>query len=188
MEIKKENKFIAFCKRYGLLCASCLVAIVVALAIGLNVPKDEPKEPASSDILKFDLPMKGAVVVKDYDENRLQWNEALGRYQIHLAIDFSSEQTDVFSVLDGVVAEVESNSLDGQIIKIQHADGFVSVYSSLGEDAKVNVGDKVTKGQLIGCASTSATNEKVDGGHLHFELLKDGVEVDPNNYLDLQNK
>ncbi|MBP3619287.1 MAG: M23 family metallopeptidase, partial [Clostridia bacterium] len=77
---------------------------------------------------------------------------------------------------------------DGCVITINHSDGFVSVYSSLEEDALVAQGDKVSKGQLIGKAAATATNESLSGGHLHFQLFKDGKEVDPNNYLDLQNK
>ena len=103
-----------------------------------------------------------------------------------MAVKFAADA--VFSIYDGIVDSVESNSLDGCVVTISHSDGFVSVYSSLNEDVKVSEGDSVKKGQQIGNASNSATNESKDGAHLHFVLMKDGVEVDPNNYLDLQNK
>lgn len=189
MEIKNENKFKTFFKRYGALCLVCVVTVAIALGIGLNLPaKENPNEPVDGGVTKFELPMKNSAVVKDFDDTRLQWNDALKRYEIHLALDLSSEQKEVFSVLDGVVKEVECNSLEGCVVKIEHTNGFVSVYGSLDENVKVKAGDKVTKGQQIGIASTSATNENVEGGHLHFTLLKNGEEVDPNNYLDLQNK
>jgi len=190
MEIKTEQKFKSFFKRYGVLSLACVIALVVALSIGLNIPKDDSVEdqPVSTIDMSFALPMNNAAIVKDFADDRLQFNEALNRWEIHLSVDFSSEDLSVFSVLDGVVAEVDSNSLAGTYVKIEHADGFVSVYSSLDDTLNVSEGDKVAKGQLIGLASASATNEIVEGGHLHFTLLKDGQEVDPNSYLDLQNK
>ena len=188
MEIK-DNKFKNFFKRYGVLTLVCIFSVGVLLAIGLALPVEkEEEQPVNTDVMTFSLPMESAVVVKDYADDRLQFNESLNRWEIHLAIDLVSENDNVFAVCDGVVSSVNSNSLEGCVVEIKHADGFVSVYSSLSEDVKVKVGDSVASGQLIGMASESATNESLDGGHLHFAMLKDGVEIDPNNYLDLQNK
>lgn len=189
MEIKKESKLKKFFKRYGALSLACVLSLSIALGIGLGVSQENGEgEPVSNVDLTFGLPMNNAVVVKDYSEEKLQLNEVLGRYEVHLAVDFASEENQVFSIFGGVVAEVDSNSLDGHYIKIEHDDGLVSVYSSLSDDLKVQEGDLVSKGQLIGFASESSGFEDVEGGHLHFMMLKDGVEVDPNNYLDLQNK
>lgn len=187
MEIKKENKIKNLCKRYGALGLACVFSIAVALTIGLSVGAGKDS-PVSTEVLAFDLPMSNAVVVKDFADDRLQLNDSLERWEIHLAVDLSSEIADVFSIYDGVVTKVDSNSLDGQFIEISHEGGFVSVYSSLSTEVDVEEGDKVTKGQKIGLASTTASNESQSGSHLHFTLIKDGVEVDPNNYLDLQSK
>lgn len=190
MEIK-ENKFKRFFKRYGALSLACILSLGILLGIGVSLPLEEEgqeKQPVNTGVIEFALPMQNAVVVKDYADDRLQLNESLNRWEIHLAIDLASENDNVFAVCDGIVTSVDSNSLEGYIIQIEHDDGFVSVYSSLSDSVNVKEGDKVLSGQLIGYASTTATNESVDGSHLHFVLLKDGVEVDPNNYLDLQNK
>ena len=64
----------------------------------------------------------------------------------------------------------------------------VEEINSLSEKVEVKTGDKVSAGQKIGSASDLATNESKTGSHLHFTLLKDGQEVDPNNYIDMQNK
>ncbi|MGN1201298.1 MAG: peptidoglycan DD-metalloendopeptidase family protein [Candidatus Caccovivens sp.] len=188
MEIKNENKFKTFFKRYGVLTVACVFSLVLALAIGLSVKSPTDQQPVSTQGITFGLPMNNAVVVKDYADDHLQYNASMKRWEIHLSIDLASENCDVFSVADGVVASVDSNSLEGYIIKIEHQDGFVSIYSSLDEQLNVKAGDIVNKGQKLGVASSSATNESQDGGHLHFTLLRNGVEVDPNNYLDLQNK
>lgn len=187
MEIKKENKFKKLFKRYGALSLACVLSLVIAFSIGLSLSKDDAKDVSTGEI-QFAVPMTNAVIVKDYADDHLQFNESLNRWEIHLAIDMMSEDKNVMSILEGTVASVECNSLDGCVITINHSDGFVSVYSSLEEDALVAQGDKVSKGQLIGKAAATATNESLSGGHLHFQLFKDGKEVDPNNYLDLQNK
>ena len=74
-------------------------------------------------------------------------------------------------------------------IVIEHANGLQSVYSSLDStDINVQVGDKVSMGDQLGVASTSASNESLTGAHLHFELIEDGTKIDPNNYLELEPK
>ena len=186
MEIK-EGKFKTFCRRYGALALACVFSVAIALVIALNaVPNDI--EPVSTEDVKFGLPMANAVVVKDYADDHLQFNESLNRWEIHLAVDLASENDSVMSVLDGVVSSIECNSLDGCKVTIEHAGGFVSVYSSLEESVNVEEGQAVKKGQVLGKASSSATNESKNGGHLHFVLMKNGKEIDPNNFLDLQNK
>lgn len=187
MEIKKENKFKRNFKKIAVLSVACLFCVGIALTIAFAVPGHE-QVPVSNSGISFTLPMQNAVVVKDYEEDKLQKNESLNRWEIHLAVDLASENANVFAVSDGVVASVDSNSLDGYIITINHSDGYQSVYSSLSDKVKVKEGDKVSKGQQIGEASNSAANESKAGAHLHLVMLKDGLEVDPNNYLDLQNK
>ena len=185
MEIKSNDKIKKFFKRYGVLSLACVFSLAIALTIAFSIPKDQP---VSTEEVNFSLPMSDAVVAKDYADDRLQYNASLNRWEIHLSVDFASENDSVFSSYDGTVTSVDSNSLDGYVVTIDHGNGFVSVYSSLSDDVKVNELDKVTKGQEIGKAAATATNESVDGSHLHFTLFKDGLEVDPNNYLDLQNK
>lgn len=187
MEIKKESKFMKLFRRYGVLSLACVFCLVIALVVGLTVTKGEEK-PVSTEAIKFSLPMENAVVVKDYANDHLQFNESLNRWEIHLSVDLSSENNNVYSVASGVVTAVSSNSLEGYCVEISHSDGFVSIYSSLNEAVEVSVGDKISAGQKIGSADSTASNESKSGSHLHFTLLKDGEEVDPNNYLDLQNK
>lgn len=187
MEIKEENKFKKFFKRFGAVSLACVFAIAIALTIALSIP-NEGDQPASTKPIAFALPMNEAVVVKDYSEDKLQYNSSLERWEIHLGVDLSSENATVLSIADGVVSSVETNSLEGSVVTIQHENGYVSIYSSLSEQLKVKEGDKVSRGQEIGQASDSASNENKTGGHLHLVMMKDGQEIDPNDHLDLQNK
>ncbi len=187
MEMKKESKVLKFFRRFGVLTVACVCCIGIALVLALSVSKGENK-PVSTEAVKFSVPMENAVVVKDFADDHLQFNDSLKRWEIHLSVDITSENDNVFSVANGVVTSVTSNSLEGYTIEISHNDGFVSVYSSLSDKVDVKAGDKVQAGQKIGTASSSASNESKTGNHLHFTLLKNGEEIDPNNFIDLQNK
>lgn len=134
------------------------------------------------------VPMKNATVSKDYSGKELQYNDTLKQWEIHKAIDFlAGEELNVFALTDGTVSNVYNNYLEGTVIEIAHKNGLVSVYKSLAK-ADVKVGDNVTSGQVIGQAGESMASELNMGAHLHFEVLLDGVRVDPNNYIDLGEK
>lgn len=186
MEIK-SNKFKDFFKRYGALALAGVFTVAIVLTVVLTVAGQSTQ--VSTTSLSFQLPMNNAEVIKDYSDTKLQYNDILNRWEIHLGIDFTSPtDNSVMSVLDGTVTDVTNNSLEGYIVEITHDNGFVSVYSSLDENVLVKEGDEVKKGDKIGEASNSASREFDDENALHFVLLQSGVEVDPNIYLDLGNK
>ncbi len=185
MEIKNENKFKGLFKKFGALSLACVFALAIALTIAFSIKN----QPVSGNAISFSSPMNNAVVVKDYSEDKLQHNESMKFYAIHLAVDLVGEDDKVFAVSDGIVKEIDKdNDLEGTKMIIEHADGFVSVYCSLDNNLLVSEGEQVKKGQEIGKASDSSIMEKHSGGHLHLELFKDGIEVDPNLYFDFQNK
>ena len=133
--------------------------------------------------------MKNATISKDYSGSELQYNDTLKQWEIHKAIDFKAgDDLDVFAVSNGTVSNVYTNYLEGTVIEITHNNGLTSVYKSLASDVNVKVGDKVSAGQTIGKAGETMAQELNTGAHLHFEMLSNGVKVDPNNYIDLGNK
>ena len=145
-------------------------------------------EVVNPDPIVFGLPMINASIIQDYSDTKLLYNPTLDRWEAHMCIDFTADDLSVYSVLDGEVISVEYDYLTGYVVKIEHIDGFVSTYGSLSESVTVKAGDKVSKGQKIGEASNLAGNSSAFGNHLQFTLLKDGEKIDPNNYLDLQEK
>lgn len=186
MEITKKNKIVEFLKNYWMYVAVGVVVLAVAITVG--VLAGGQTVPTTSPNLEFSLPMQEASIVKDYSSTELQENTSLNQWEAHLSIDFASDNADVFAVLDGSVSKVSYDVLNGYMIEITHSDGFVSQYCSLAEEPVVKEGDKVTSGQKIGTAGNSANSEIDLGNHLHFTLMLNNQIVDPNNYLDLQNK
>lgn len=87
---------------------------------------------------------------------------------------------DIISILDGKVTEVREDDILGNVISIEHNNGIISIYQSI-KDFKVKSGDVVKQGDII--ASSSTSNISADlGNHLYFELIINGINVDPEDY------
>jgi stage II sporulation protein Q len=89
---------------------------------------------------------------------------------------------DVVAAMSGKVTKVQEDSLLGNVIEIDHGHGVVTQYESV-KDMKVKVGEKVKQGQTIAQAGQSVFDEKA-GTHVHFEIRKDGVAVNPQSYIN----
>lgn len=106
-----------------------------------------------------------------------------GTYMPSSGVSYSKgESFDVVSILDGTVKEVSEDTTLGNVITIEHENGITSVYQSVGE-ISVKVNDTVTSGQIIAKSSTSNISTDL-GNHLYFELIVNGVCVNPENYYD----
>lgn len=89
---------------------------------------------------------------------------------------------DVVSILDGEVIEVKEDDILGNVITIKHDNGIMSSYQSVSEIVVKN-GDKVKQGNIIAKSGTSNISTDL-GNHLYFELIINGVNVDPEDYYD----
>lgn len=105
-------------------------------------------------------------------------------YYAHQGYDIQSQDKKPFAVvaaLSGKVTAVSNNPLQGQIVEVTSAGGYVEEYESLGA-VSVKAGDAVKQGQELGTAGTSEF-EKSQGNHLYFQVSKDGAVVDPGSVL-----
>lgn len=75
---------------------------------------------------------------------------------------------------NGIVTQGDNNSY-GNMVEIQHDDGRVTLYAHLSK-INVKVGDKVTRAQQIGRVGSTGNST---GPHLHFEVIENGVKVNP---------
>ena len=107
------------------------------------------------------------------------------QYHPNTGIDIAvndSEAFDVMAALSGKVTKVQEDALLGNVIEIEHDDNIVTRYSSV-KDMKVKVGDEIEQGQALATAGKSLFNEDA-GVHVHFEIRKDGIPVNPEEYLN----
>ncbi|NLE03387.1 MAG: M23 family metallopeptidase [Crenarchaeota archaeon] len=191
---RKGEKLISFFKKYGYFIVAGLIVSAITLTVlltTLNVPIHEEEKPidTGTDTITFINPLLDCTILNDYSIDKLVYNSTLGWLETHSGIDLASTtSTDVLATCAGKVSEVYTNSLQGTVVIIKHADKYSTLYGSLGTDVTVKVGDNVIAGQKIGTISTTAGNESLLGAHLHFELLKDNSGINPNDYLDLGTK
>ena len=66
---------------------------------------------------------------------------------------------------------------------VDHNNGYVTTYASLQEDVPVLAGDEVEAGTVLGAVGNTSLSEAGIGAHLHFSVTKDGLPVDPAEYL-----
>lgn len=104
----------------------------------------------------------------------------------HRAIDISSGPVPVLgkpavSADSGTVIEASTgwNGGYGTVVKVRHSNGLITVYAHLKE-LKVSVGQRVTRGQTVGLIGNTGRSF---GPHLHFEVIRNGVKVNPLNYV-----
>ncbi len=149
--------------------------------------KEEPAAEASTENVPekivFAYPAAGAATETFHIES-LSYSKTMGDFRTHSGIDFSSEQTeDVYACADGTVKEVFNDTFMGLSVCIDHGNGIESEYSSLSE-CFVNNGDAVTAGSVLGKSGDTASIEKAEGYHVHLEVKKNGVSVNPEEFFN----
>ncbi len=132
---------------------------------------------------QFIFPVEGEVI-KEFAKDNLIYSETLEEWITHTGIDIKADRTTIVkSVSDGTVKSIKNDPRYGLTVTIEHSDGYTSLYSSLLTAEFVKEGEKVTQGQTIGTVGNSAVFEVAEDNHLHFELLKDGSNINPEMYL-----
>lgn len=144
---------------------------------------EETKTEETTIELSFEKPVEGDIV-RDFAVDSLIYSETLQEWTTHTGIDIKADKTTVVKAAEaGTVKTIKNDPRYGLTIIIEHANGFQTVYSNLLTSEFVVEGEKVEKGQSLGTVGNTAAFEIADEPHLHFEILKDSVQVDPNIYL-----
>ncbi|MDE7191837.1 MAG: M23 family metallopeptidase [Clostridia bacterium] len=154
-----------------------------------NEPDDPDKDdkpsvtpPPEKEDFVMANPLDEFTLGQIYSEEHV-FNPTHNYWHPHEGLDFvAAAGSNVKCVFDGTVKEVTNDSYSGATVTIEHQDGFTTVYKLLDE-VSLKAGDKVSKGDVIGKVSNTALEEIADGAHLHLELYKDGVKINPMDYL-----
>lgn len=98
----------------------------------------------------------------------------------HVGVDLrSSKGTPIYAADGGTVTKVSSTGSYGKLIVVNHGNGLVTKYAHC-DSIGVSAGQTVSKGQQIG---TVGSTGNATGNILHFEVLVNGSNVNPLNYL-----
>ena len=139
--------------------------------------KEEKKE------LAFEKPVEGEIM-KVYAKDNLVFSNTLQEWTTHLGIDIKADKTTVVKSAEaGTIKTIKNDPRYGLTITIEHDNGYQTVYANLLSSEFVVEGETVEKGQSIGTVGNTATFEIADEPHLHFEVLKDGVQIDPTTVI-----
>jgi murein DD-endopeptidase MepM/ murein hydrolase activator NlpD len=102
------------------------------------------------------------------------------RATYHAGLDISGNTGDpIYAAADGVVMSADFSSSHGNNIWISHSKGMQTHYSHLSK-ILIEPGAKVSKGDIIGKLGSTGRST---GPHLHYEVSKDGTNIDPLPYL-----
>ena len=145
--------------------------------------KTEEKAETKTVELNFVKPVEGDIV-RDFAVDSLVYSDTLQEWTTHTGIDIKADKTTVVKSAEaGIVKTIKNDPRYGLTAIVEHENGFQTVYSNLLTSEFVVEGEKVEKGQSIGTVGNTAAFEIADEAHLHFEVLKDSIQVDPNIYL-----
>ncbi|UKE72657.1 M23 family metallopeptidase [Xanthomonas graminis] len=98
----------------------------------------------------------------------------------HKGIDFHANVGDpVLAVADGVVSYSGVRGGYGNVVEVDHGNGYVTRYAH-NSRLSVKVGDLVRVGQEVAKAGSTGRST---GAHVHFEVWKDGVVMNPAKFL-----
>lgn len=146
------------------------------------VTLDEKLPTAKNAGFSPSMPVTGALS-KGYSTTPL-YSLTLDDWRSHEAIDIAADEGDVVHAIEqATVTAVGRDPLLGVYIRLQHEDGFESLYANLHSEITVIEGQNIEKGHIIGYIGSSSLAEQAEVPHLHFELLKDNLHVDPRDYI-----
>ena len=132
---------------------------------------------------EFKMPVSGEIM-KEFADNKLVYSSTLDVWTTHNGIDIAADKTTVVKAsADGTVKSIKNDPRYGITIIIEHVNGYKTVYSNLLSTEFVVEGEKVKQGQSIGTVGNSAAFEVSDEPHLHFEILKNNEQLNPELYF-----
>lgn len=103
-----------------------------------------------------------------------------GEEAYHKGVDFAgSAGANVVAVAAGVVTWAGNRTGYGNLVEINHGDGYVTRYAH-NQRTLVSVGDTVKRGDPIALMGSTGRST---GPHVHFEVLRNGRQVDPLTFV-----
>lgn len=131
-----------------------------------TMPRETEAAPAG-----FRLPFSGFAYISQGPRCTIShWN-----YPDREAIDFAlPEGHRVLASAGGMAQSINNDPVGGNMVKIYHSNGYVSVYAHLRDFGGLNYSGWVNQGQWIGSVGRTG---RAQGAHLHFHVLQNGNMV-----------
>ncbi len=131
----------------------------------------------SAEIRPSGKPVMSGYISSYFGERMDPFN---GEEAFHKGLDFASESgTDVLAVAQGVVTWAGPREGYGVLVEVNHGNGYVTRYAH-NSRVLVAAGDTVERGQMIAVVGSTGRST---GPHVHFEVLRDGRQIDPMAFI-----
>ena len=132
---------------------------------------------------KMIWPVEGNVII-DFDMNNTVYFSTLDLYKCSDAVYIQSDVgTPVYAGHACQVEEIGYDSEIGNNVTVEMGNGYVATYGQL-RDIQIEEGTVLEEGELIGYVASPTKYFTVEGSHLYIKMTKDGVAVDPLDYLN----
>lgn len=136
--------------------------------------------------LEFDIPAAGQIT----SPFGSRFHPVLKVQQDHTGIDIGArprgKETPILAAEDGKVIFSDVKGGYGNTVILDHGHGYTTRYAHLADGVMPKVGEEVKQGQTLAIMGTTGRST---GIHLHYEIRKDGVALDPNLfYPDINMK
>ncbi len=105
-----------------------------------------------------------------------------GYNRMHKGVDFAAPTgTPVYAAGDGVVVQAGRNGAYGKYVRLRHGSGYATAYAHMSRiSTSLKPGVRVRQGQVIGFVGSTGRST---GPHLHYEVLKNGSQINPKKVL-----
>lgn len=147
---------------------------------------DKPTTPTQTERkpLKLRLPVEGQIV-RPHCVDCLSYDPTTRDWRTHEGLDLAAETgTPVTAAADGTVYTTYQDETMGTTVVLSHEGGYVTTYASLSPELKVQTGQEVHTGDVIGTVGNTALLETALGDHIHFTVLLDDEPVDPASLME----
>ena len=150
-------------------------------------PEQEETQAATAPLYEISQemiwPIEGGESLNAYSAGAPVYSKTMKDWRIHTGLDVAAEnESPVLACANGQVKETYTDSMLGNVILVEHGD-YLFYYCGVGENFLVNPGDVVTAGQQLGVV-TAVPYEAAEEPHLHLEVRRDGVTLDPQAVLE----
>lgn len=193
---------------YGLLITGC-VAVITASAVWaaqdkpahVPAPTEAERDVSAAQLLQESLskavtpspaptaapvwhaPLLQVDVLRAFSVDAMVRSGVTGLWRIHPGVDLQCAAGDgVFAMMDGTVDAVGQDDMRGHWVRIDHGGGVIATYAGMAA-ADCKTGEKVRQGHQIGTGGSGLADEADLGPHLHLEVRRNGVFIDPLTLL-----
>lgn len=132
---------------------------------------------------KLIWPVEGNVII-GFDMNNTVYFSTLDLYKCSDAVYIQSDVgTPVYAGHACQVEEIGYDTEIGNNVTVEMGGGYVVTYGQL-RDVQIEKGATLEEGELIGYVASPTKYFSVEGANLYIKMTKDGVAVDPLDYLN----